>query len=116
MPGTKLGGKKSSLLIKQKHGDDFFKKIGAKGGANGNTGGFFGDSERAKLAGAKGGAMSKRRNAVSDEVFIVAWYKYKTTKEIGAAVGMKAESVTSRAGRMRKRGVDLAFKRNKRKS
>ena len=60
MSGSKAGGRKAAATNKQRHGDDFYARIGAKGGRNGHTGGFAADRERAKIAGAKGGKMSKR--------------------------------------------------------
>ena len=60
MPGTKDGGKKASETNKQRHGEDFYKKIGARGGKNGTTGGFYANRELAREAGRKGGAKSKR--------------------------------------------------------
>lgn len=69
MPGTISGGLKASETNKKKYGEDFYKQIGAKGGRNGNTGGFASQEvgsdgltgqERARLAGAKGGKNSKR--------------------------------------------------------
>lgn len=60
MPGTKAGGLKAKETNLQRHGDDFYKRIGSKGGQNGHTGGFAANRELAKTAGAKGGAMSRR--------------------------------------------------------
>lgn len=39
---------------------DFYKKIGAKGGRNGNTGGFAANPALARIAGAKGGRVSRK--------------------------------------------------------
>lgn len=63
----------------KKYGPDFYKRIGAKGGANGKGPGYKGGfasnevgedgltgRERAKLAGAKGGAISRRGPAKDD--------------------------------------------------
>ena len=61
MPGTKLGGQKAAITNKKKHGEDFYKNIGRKGGRNGHTGGFASNPELAKLAGQKGGKISRRR-------------------------------------------------------
>lgn len=63
MVGTKAGGAKASLTNKKKHGDDFYRRIGSKGGQNGHTGGFAANPELAKKAGAIGGARSKRGRA-----------------------------------------------------
>lgn len=60
MAGNVKGGK----LAAQKNlanDPDFYKKIGAKGGKNGHTGGFFKDRELASRAGRIGGTISKRR-------------------------------------------------------
>jgi len=60
MPQTKEGAIKASKTNKIKYGDDFYAKIGAKGGKKGKTGGFFANRELARIAGAKGGKISKR--------------------------------------------------------
>lgn len=66
MPGTKAGGKKAAETNKRIHGDDFYKMIGRKGGQKGTTGGFFANRELARIAGAKGGRISKRGKAKRD--------------------------------------------------
>lgn len=69
MAGTKAGGKRASETNKKRYGKDFYASIGAKGGKRGKTGGFASNKvgadgltgrERARLAGAKGGEISKR--------------------------------------------------------
>lgn len=60
MAGTQSGGKAAARTNKAKWGDDFYAKIGSKGGKKGKTGGFYANRELAKIAGAKGGAVSKR--------------------------------------------------------
>lgn len=40
---------------------EFMAKIGAKGGRNGHTGGFFANRELASSAGKKGGRVSRRK-------------------------------------------------------
>ena len=60
MAGTKIGGKKAAETNRRIHGKDFYARIGAKGGRNGNTGGFASNPELAKEAGRKGGKASKR--------------------------------------------------------
>lgn len=60
MAGTKEGGIKARETIKNKYGEDHYKIIGAKGGRNGHTGGFASNPELAKIAGKKGGSISKR--------------------------------------------------------
>lgn len=60
MAGTKAGGLKAALTNKKRYGDDFYKDIGRRGGQNGHTGGFYGNPELAREAGAKGGRISRR--------------------------------------------------------
>lgn len=60
MAGTKAGGQKAAATNKARHGSDFYAKIGAKGGMNGTTGGFAANRELARVAGAKGGRISRR--------------------------------------------------------
>lgn len=60
MAGTKAGGRKAAATNKNKYGTDFYAKIGRKGGQNGHTGGFAANRELARIAGAKGGRLSKR--------------------------------------------------------
>lgn len=60
MAGTKAGGKAAAATNKAKHGPDFYARIGAMGGKKGHTGGFFANRELARLAGAKGGRISRR--------------------------------------------------------
>ena len=62
MAGTKLGGLKAAATNKAIRGDDFYKKIGMKGGKNGHTGGFYSNPALARLAGAKGGRTSRRNS------------------------------------------------------
>ena len=70
MVQTKEGGRKTAQTIKEKWGSDFYREIGRKGGKNGHTGGFASDvigrdgltgKERARIAGKKGGTISKRK-------------------------------------------------------
>lgn len=63
MAGTKEGGKKAAATNKKKYGKGFYAHIGAKGGRNGHTGGFAANPELAKIAGQKGGRISKRGKA-----------------------------------------------------
>jgi general stress protein YciG len=60
MAGTVQGGKAAAATNKAKYGKDFYAKIGAKGGKLGKTGGFAANKELARLAGAKGGRISRR--------------------------------------------------------
>ena len=60
MSGTKIGGIKAAITNKEKHGKDFYARIGRIGGKNGHTGGFAANPELAHEAGRKGGKKSKR--------------------------------------------------------
>lgn len=64
MAGTKEGGRKAALTNKLKYGEDFYGNIGAVGGKNGHTGGFYANRELARTAGAKGGRLSRRTKKV----------------------------------------------------
>lgn len=63
MAGTKEGGRAAAATNKAKYGPDFYARIGAKGGKKGRTGGFFANRELARIAGAKGGKISRRTKA-----------------------------------------------------
>ena len=63
MGGTKAGEAKARDTIYERHGKDFFRQIGAIGGHNGHTGGFAANPELARIAGRKGGLISKRGKA-----------------------------------------------------
>lgn len=60
MAGTSEGGKKAAQRNLQRD-PDFYAKIGRKGGQNGRTGGFAANPELARIAGAKGGKISRRK-------------------------------------------------------
>ena len=60
MAGTKEGGKAAASTNKTKYGSDFYAKIGAMGGKKGKTGGFYANRDLARVAGAKGGRISRR--------------------------------------------------------
>ena len=63
MPGTITGGQRAAETNRKKYGKDFYARIGAKGGKRGTTGGFAANRELARIAGAKGGRISRRRKA-----------------------------------------------------
>lgn len=63
MAGTVAGGKAAAKTNKAKYGKDFYSKIGAMGGKKGHTGGFYANRELARIAGAKGGTISRRTAA-----------------------------------------------------
>ena len=64
MAGTVEGGKKAA---KKNLGNNpnFYRDIGRIGGRNGTTGGFAANPELARIAGAKGGKISRRREKLA---------------------------------------------------
>lgn len=69
MAGNKIGGMKAAITNRLRHGEGFYARIGQMGGHNGTTGGFNSDvvgkdgltgRERARIAGRKGGLISRR--------------------------------------------------------
>jgi len=60
MPGTRAGGLKAAETTKKRYGSDFYTKIGVVGGKKSSGGGFAANPELAKIAGAKGGRISRR--------------------------------------------------------
>ena len=63
MAGTKEGGIKARNTNLEKHGKDFYKEIGRKGGKASTKGGFYANRELASRAGKIGGMKSKRGKA-----------------------------------------------------
>jgi uncharacterized protein len=70
--GSIEGGFKAYETNKQRYGADYMRRIGAIGGRRGHSGGFASDTvgadgltgkERASIAGAKGGRISRRTKA-----------------------------------------------------
>lgn len=64
MAGTKAGGQKAAAKNLAKD-PNFYAKIGSKGGKMGHTGGFAANPELARIAGAKGGRISRRRKTAA---------------------------------------------------
>ena len=62
MAGTTEGGLAAAATNKKKHGKDFYARIGALGGKNGHTGGFYANRALASEAGTKGGLKSRRKH------------------------------------------------------
>ena len=60
MAGTIAGGQAAAQKNRKKYGKDFYARIGAKGGKKGRTGGFAANRELARIAGARGGRVSRR--------------------------------------------------------
>ena len=63
MAGTTAGGLKSAKKNIEKD-PDFYKKIGSIGGKKGTTGGFAANRELARIAGQKGGKISRRTKTI----------------------------------------------------
>lgn len=67
MAGTLAGGRKAAQTNKERHGADYYSKIGSIGGKMSDNGGFWhakyvkGDEEHAKRAGRLGGQNSRRK-------------------------------------------------------
>ncbi len=62
MSGNRESGVKTAITNKQKYGEDFYVRIGGNGGRAPYTGkkGFAANPELAKIAGAKGGKISRK--------------------------------------------------------
>lgn len=60
MSGSRIGGLKAAQKNLKKYGPDFYRNIGRKGGQNSHTGGFASNRALARVAGAKGGRISRR--------------------------------------------------------
>ena len=65
MAGTRKGGQAAAKKNKELYGKDFYARIGAEGGKKGRTGGFAANRELARIAGAKGGRISRRSKATT---------------------------------------------------
>lgn len=77
MAGTKLGGELAAKSNKRKYGKDFYRRIGAMGGAASGTGGFYANREMARVAGAKGGRTSRRCKATAPSMK-ARYYNYSS--------------------------------------
>jgi general stress protein YciG len=60
MAGTKAGGRKAAATNIAKYGETFYADIGKVGGQKGHTGGFYANRELARIAGARGGKISRK--------------------------------------------------------
>ena len=65
MAGTRAGAVKARKTQIEKYGSEaayleFMRSIGVKGGQRGHTGGFYTNRALARIAGAKGGKISRR--------------------------------------------------------
>lgn len=60
MSATRAGGLKAATTNKERYGEDFFRRIGSKGGQASTTGGFAANRELAREAGRIGGSVSRK--------------------------------------------------------
>lgn len=94
MTGTLAGGRKAAKTTKERHGEDFYARIGQKGGANSHEGGFASNRELARIAGRKGGSMSRRGKAYAPlfaekrKQILELWYKNTPYTEIARQIGL----------------------------
>lgn len=69
MSGSIEGGRKAAATNKHNFGEDFYKKIGQRGGQNGTTGGFYTmaqtNPELHRALSRKGGTISKRKKRIN---------------------------------------------------
>ena len=65
--GGKLSWQEQKQVVRKQQLKDpnFYAKIGAKGGRNSRTGGFAANPALARIAGAKGGRISRRRKTTA---------------------------------------------------
>lgn len=83
MAGNRIGGKKCAIVNKERHGEDFYKRIGKIGGKRGHTGGFAANPALAKVAGHKAGSVSKRGYKL---IKVEGEYGYYICKKTGETV------------------------------
>lgn len=65
MAATRAGGLKAAKTVKERYGEDHYKKIGAVGGKISKGGGFAYNKEIAKLAGKLGGLKSRKGKSIT---------------------------------------------------
>ena len=70
MPGTVIGGKRAAQTNKERHGEDFYQRIGKLSNASWEKNGrkprgFAANPELARSAGASGGRKSRRQGLKS---------------------------------------------------
>lgn len=95
---------------KARYGEDYYKRLGQKGGQSGHKGGFYGNPELARRAGQKGGRVSKRGHEVSKEVRmkvekLLITRPDLTYNEIAAKAGCKYWLVAKTALRIKARPI-----------
>lgn len=71
MPGTRIGGQRAAEKNRKLYGDDFYARIGARGGSATVPKGFAKNRDLARAAGAAGGKKSRRGKAKVVELPVV---------------------------------------------
>ena len=103
-PEGKIANEKWRKTMTEKYGSitEKMREVGRIGGQNGKgpdyKGGFAGDRERARLAGAKGGAISRRTSKYETELKANLEYmkqnvSKKSVQEIASEIGLPYSSV-----------------------
>ena len=99
MSGTKAGGLKAAMTNKKLYGNDFYRQIGKKGGQNGHTGGFAANPELARIAGRKGGSISRRGLAKCPyDSYCSSWKKVKPAAMNWYEQGFTLRAISNRVG------------------
>ena len=82
MVGTKTGGAKARETNYEKHGRDFYKRIGKRGGSVSTPTGGFGHKDNGKKFGAIGGKISRRGYKLIEKTPDLLVYKNNITGAI----------------------------------
>ena len=93
MSQTIEGAKKTGATNKRKYGDDYYAKIGALGGKKGKGHKFAHGKVDPSVAGAKGGAISKRGKSIDYELnFEDIHTKAETKKRVYSPSNTRVDS------------------------
>lgn len=89
MAGNKEGGRKAAAVNKEKHGADFYKRIGRMGGSKSHpeTRPFTKNPELARIAGQKGGKKSSRAGIKNKKPRVVKETKKSPVEEKKGILG-----------------------------
>lgn len=104
-PQGKIANEKWHKTMTERYGSitEKMKAVGRIGGQNGKgpdyKGGFAGNVERAKIAGAKGGSISRRtskyeKELKTNEEYIKMNMQHKNVKQIASEIGIPYNSVS----------------------
>jgi general stress protein YciG len=113
MTGTPTGGARAAATNKEKHGEDFYARIGRRGGSNGKgpdyKGGFAGNKELARLAGIKGGRSHSPFNKINPDEFIKVWMDSESMSAVGRHFDIRPETAKRYAQKYREQGYALPY-------